>query len=273
MGKIFSDHFEIVRQRLSREGEIANSFRHNTNKGNIREAFVKELLDNNTSQFCSVGSGEIIHREMDDGEDRNQIDVVLYNNRYPKLSGAGGVDMFFVETVSSFVEVKSKLTKDDVRQAAKASKRIKTYPYAPPQNFNPTGMIKTPRPFSYLFAYDSTAKEIKTVVEWMQEISAEDNYNLDKLRETEPGKRPFFPNWFLDGIFVLNKGFVFIDAMPFESLLTNQPKVPQDHIWVFGEHNELEILWVALNLASEKLLWNDAQIDRYLPEKEWAVSD
>lgn len=34
--------------------------------------------------------------------------------------------MFFVETVSSFIEIKSNLTKDGIRQAATFSKRIKS---------------------------------------------------------------------------------------------------------------------------------------------------
>ncbi|UWQ55965.1 DUF6602 domain-containing protein [Leisingera caerulea] len=273
MASIFSSHFDAIRARLLAEGQIANAFQHNTNKGNIREVFAKEMLNNSTPQFCSVGSGEIIHRHMQDDEERNQIDVILYNNRFPKLTGAGGVDLFFVETVSSFIEVKSTLSKADIRQAAKASKRIKSYPYAPPQRFNPTGMVKTPRPFSFLFAYGAQVSNIDTVAEWMKDIAAEDDYNLDALIETHPSKRRHFPNLFLDGVFVLGKGYVTLDAMPFESPSAQGTDVPNDHIWIRSGEGELEVLWAAVNIASEKLLWNEVELGEYVPPRMIAVSN
>ncbi len=95
MGTIFSSHLDAIRARLIAECQIANAFQHNTNKGNIREVFAREMLNDSTPQFCSVGSGEIIHRNMQADDDRNQIDVILYNNRSPRLTGAGGVDLFF----------------------------------------------------------------------------------------------------------------------------------------------------------------------------------
>lgn len=272
MSTILSKHFDVIRERLTSEGKLANEFRHNTNKGNIRETFARELLIDSTSQFCSVGSGEIIHREMSSDEERNQIDVVVYNNRYPKISGGGGVDLFFAETVSSFIEIKSKLTKKDIQQAAKACKRIKSYPYAPAHRFNATGMVKAPRPYSFLFAYDTDASDIKKVAEWTQEVAAEDKYGLDLLAETKPEERSFFPQKFLDGIFVLNKGYVCVDSMPFQSPSIGHD-VPKDHIWIYGEDGELEYFWAAVNLASEKLFWNDLDLGAYLPVRMMKVSD
>ncbi len=273
MGNILSSHFDSIRERLTSEGKLANSFQNSTNKGNIRETFARELLDNSTSQFCSVGSGEIIHRDMNVDDKRNQIDVVVYNNRFLKLSGAGGVDLFFVETVSSFMEVKSTLSKSDIRQAAEASKRIKIYPYAPPQRFNPTGMVKTPHPYSFLFAYDTDASSIQKVAEWMKEVAAEDEYNLTTLKETDPADRYFFPNLFLDGIFVLNKGYVSIDASPCQSPSMERPEVPKDHIWILGEDGELENLWALVNIVSEKLLWNYIDLGDYTSTRMMSVSD
>lgn len=273
MGKVLSSHFDTARKRLTADGEIAKPFHHKTNKGSIREVFVRELLNNSTSQFCSVGSGEIIHRDMEDDEERNQIDVVLYNNRFPKVAGANGIDLFFVETVSSFIEVKSLLTKGCIRQAAQAAKRIKTYPNAPPQRSNPTGTVKTPRPYSFLFAYDTRANDIAAALEWMKEVVEEDDYNLDALRTTAPSERSFFPHYFLDGVFVLNKGYVAIDALPLQSPMAAQPDTPRDCIWLSSPEAELEYLWAIINIASEKLLWNEFKLGEYLPVRMVAVSD
>jgi len=261
---IFFDHFEVVRRRLTAEGRIADSFQNGTNRGDIREAFVRELLNDCTPQFCSVGSGEIIHRNMSAAERRNQIDVVLYNNRFPKLSGFRGVSIFFVETVSSFIEVKSKLTKAHVQKAATVTKSVKSYPNTDAQRFNPTGIVKTPRPYSFVFAYDAAAKDIHRVKEWLKEVAAEGDYDLIGLIETDPLNRAFYRHGFIDGVFVLNKGCVFLDAMPFRSPATQFQNIPRDHIWITAESRELEILWSAINLASEKLLWNEVELGNYL---------
>lgn len=273
MSTLFDEHFAFVRDRLIAAGKAAQSFHHSTNRGNIRETFARELFDNSTSAHCSVGTGEIIHRSMKHTDERNQIDVILYNNRFPKISVSSGTELFFVDTVSSFIEVKSKVTKADIRQAAEASKKIKNYPYCGPQRFNPGGMVKNPRPYSFLFAYDSSVNKIETVLKWMKEVSAEEDYNLDTLRSTAPDKRPFFQNLFLDGVFVLNQGFVALDAMPSQSIIKDVPNIDPSNIWIYDNKDELQHLWAWVNLASEMLYWNDPDLLSYLPTKTRMVTD
>ena len=132
-------HFERVARRLKAEGAAAQSFDHGTNRGQIREAFVRELLSNSTSPLTGIGTGEIIHADSSLHEGRNQIDVVVHSNRYPKISLAAGIDLFFGETVSSFVEIKSRLTKAHIRSAARTTKTIKDNLRLQPQRFNPSG--------------------------------------------------------------------------------------------------------------------------------------
>lgn len=270
---IFNDYFKAIRERLTAEGKIGKPFQNTTNKGNIRETFVKEFLENNTSQFCSIGSGEIIHPKMSEDEERNQIDVILYNNHYPQLKGAGGVNLYLVEAVFSFIEIKSLLKKSDIEKAAEVSKRIKSYPYAPSQRFNPTGMVRKPRLFSFIFAYEAEVSDIKKVIEWMKEISSKENYNLDSLRTTVAKDRYFFPHLFLDGVFVLNKGCVFLDGGILESPILHYPQASLDHIWVYFQEKELEILWIMLNLINATLLWNQPRITDYSSIYQISVSD
>ena len=259
--KILEAHFAASRARLVAEGAIANAYNHKGNIGSIREAFVRELLENCTSKFCSVGAGEIIHCDMTVDEPRNQMDVVLYNNRYPKIPGAGGIDMFFVEAVSATIEVKSRLTKKDIRQAAQASKRIKSYPQAKPNSFNPNGMIEKPRPYCFLFAYDANVS-LKTIGKWVGEILAEEDYGLEKLARRAWTKRRFAFQSFLDGIFVLNKGYIFADCMPFR-VGGSDVEIPTDQVWIFSDYAELEMMWMTLTTLSEELHWNVLDVTKY----------
>ena len=264
---LFSSHFERIQRRLEAEGKAAQSFHHGLNRGLIREAFIREFLSENISEFWGVGTGEIFSRESRDREARNQVDVVIHNKRYPKLPLAAGIDLFFVETVSSFIEIKSRLTKEDVKQAAVAAKRIKDLAEFEPQRFNPTGMIKNPRPYAFIFAYEGPAN-IETVLKWMKDISAEGDYGLDGLRACNPEGREFFNHQFLDGIFVLGKGFVVVDALPLQSqvayAIQTGLEISPSEIWVQGSARELEMLWILISTLNEKLLWSNFEMGSYL---------
>ena len=202
---LLDSHFERVQRRLQAEGDAAKSFQHGLNRGQIREAFVREFLALNISDFWGVGTGEIIHRNASPEEDRHQIDVVVHNRKYPKLSLATGIDLFFIESVSSLIEIKSRLTKEDLRKSAAVTKGIKSLAAFAPQRLNPMGMVKNPRPYSFVFSYDGP-KRIETVLRWLQDISTAEDYGVSALEETEPGKRAFFNHNFIDG-------FLFLDAV------------------------------------------------------------
>ena len=105
---LFRSHFDRIRRRLEAEGNAARSFHHGLNRGLIREAFIREFLAQNISDLWGVSTGEIFDGETKEGEIRNQIDVVIHNKRYPKLPLAAGIDLFFIETVSSTIEIKSR---------------------------------------------------------------------------------------------------------------------------------------------------------------------
>ena len=269
-------HFARIAKRLEAEGEAARSFDQGTNRGQIREAFIRELLSHNTSPFSGIGTGEIIHSGSTKEKRRRQLDVVIHNNRYPKISLATGIDLFFIETVSSFVEIKSRLTKAHIRQAAVVSKEIKANAQIEEQRFNPTGMVRRPRPYSFVFAYDGPAK-ITTTLNWMKEISSEDEYNIDGLKGVDGDSRDYFDHLFIDGVFILGRGFVCLDSLPFESRLQAARRtgisINADHIWVHGEDNELIFLWILINVLSEKYHWNNIELGEYLGIINFGLSD
>ncbi|MXW25258.1 MAG: hypothetical protein F4Z77_03000 [Dehalococcoidia bacterium] len=271
---LLATYFERVQRRLHAEGAAAASFHHGLNRGQIREAFVREFLSQNISSLWEIGTGEIIHKDAAPGEARPQIDVVIHNRKYPKLSLATGIDLFFIESVSSFIEIKSRLTKEHVRQAAQATKTTKITATFPPQGLNPAGLVDTPRPFSFVFAYDGP-RTIDTLVRWLWEVANEDDFRLHELTETEPDKRSFFPHLFIDGVFVLGVGFVFLDALPWRShvdiAIEEGVNVRQSAIWISGEEHELLVLWAAINAVNERLLWNVGRLDDYLGDIEVAI--
>ena len=273
---LLQTHFARIAKRLVAEGEAARSFDQGTNRGQIREAFIRELLSLNTSEFAGIGTGEIFHSGSTTKKPRRQLDVVIHNNRYPKISMATGIDLFFIETVSSFVEIKSRLTKEHIRQAASATKEIKANARLKKQRFNPTGIIHRPRPYSFIFAYDGPAK-MATTFNWMKEVSLEDEYNIKGLKDADGDSRRYFNHLFIDGVFVLGRGFVYLDSLPTESRLQAARRmgfsITADHIWVCGEDNELLLLWMLINLLCEQYHWNDLNLTEYLGMFNFFVSD
>ena len=264
---LLKSHFERIQRRLQAEGEAARSYKHALNRGQVREAFIREFLEQSISDFWGIGTGEIIHKDALPDEDRPQIDVVIHNKKYPKLSLSTGIDIFFVETVSSFIEVKSYLTKERLRKAVASTQKIKSVAKFAPQRLNPTGLVKNPRPYSFVFSYDGP-KKIETVLGWLKELSQEDDYGIDALKDTDPSERGFFNHSFVDGVFVLGRGYVTLDALPFSSsidlAIQQGLNVPSRSVWVYGKHDELLMLWALVNQINANLLWGEADLNSYM---------
>ena len=201
------------------------------------------------------------------GEARPQIDVVVHNKKYPKLSFATGIDLFFIDSVSSFIEIKSRLTKVELRKAAATAKIVKGLANFPPQRLSPRGLVETPRPYSFVFAYEGP-KRIETVLKWAKEISNENEYGLNDLKKTEPSQRSFFDHQFIDGIFVLGRGFIYLDALPFRSPIEHAIKagiaIAPSEIWALSEEQELLMLWAMINEINARLLWGEADLNSYI---------
>lgn len=244
------------------------------NRGLIREAFVREFLADNTSSLWGVGSGEIIHPGSSIDGKRSQIDIIIYNQMYPRVSVATGIDLFIAETVSSFIEIKSALRKEHLQSIAKITKEIKQNAKWEGHRFNPSGMVRNPRPYSFVFAYDGP-KNIDTVARWMQETSQSEDYGLELLRETPPEQRDFFRHNFIDGVFILNRGFVLVDSLPFRSILVDNEDIDGilEYIWIICPEQELTMLWALINTLNHKLLWNTVEITHYLGEMPFRMSN
>ena len=266
-----ASHFERIQRRLMSEGDAAKSFGHGLNRGMIREAFIREFLAQNISDIWGIGTGEVIHKGSAAEEVRNQIDIVVHNKRFPKLSFATGIDLFFIESVSSFIEIKSDLKKEDLRKTAATAKKIKSQAdFAPRRFYLPEysrSEVRKPRPYSFVFSYDGP-KKIETVRRWMMDIAKENDYRIQGLQETPPDERKFFDHHFIDGVFILGRGFVLVDAFPIESQIARAirlgHKVSPNTVWTWSDGQELIVLWALLNEINQLLVSTEYDLLPYI---------
>lgn len=91
---------------LRSQAELAGLLGHSTSIGDAREFFVKEVLSTILPRAIHVGRGIVFsasHRSR-------QVDVVLYDSRYPLLEVTAGFGLYHIEGVVATIEVKSRLT-------------------------------------------------------------------------------------------------------------------------------------------------------------------
>lgn len=119
------EHFNAIEKVLLFKSKIAKNAGHTLHKGNARENFIKEFLEDHIASTIKIGTGEIIDCNSRADVIRNQIDIVLYNASFPKINYAKDVDAFLVESVNTTIEVKSKLSKEELKKAIIAANNIK----------------------------------------------------------------------------------------------------------------------------------------------------
>ena len=262
-------YFADIEKTLLALSGVAGNAGHSVIKGSAREYFVKEFLSRHISPLWSVGSGEIIHRETRGPDRRNQIDAVIYNGQVPQFEYSPGCSAFLIEGVSAFIEVKTKLTRERLKTAIRATKRIKEYPRTVTQTLNPIGLIRNPRLYSFLVAFDGC--KIRTLVRWLNEAHEELGISFNELAATAPRERRNYSNPSIDGVFILNRGYVHLDAAPFISAIEEKEAHPE-YIWQCGEEDTLMMLWIYINEVNKMLAWNQFTLPSYLPEMRLLIT-
>lgn len=258
-------HFDLVQESVVSKAKEYDP-RHANIKGRLRELLVSGFLRESISpQWDIAERAEIINRDSRSRDGRDEFDIVVYNSLLPGIFPPGGRGkMVFLEAVSSFIEVKSKLTETDLARFASSTKRVKEATPLPVQRFNASGMIETPRPYAFVVAFDGP-KRMDTVARWFANLEAKDDYGLDPLRTAPPEDRAYFPHRFVDGVFILNRGYVYVDALPFESVVAGQPEdVYRRHVVFSGDGHELLLLWAIICQANVGLYWNRLDVTDYL---------
>lgn len=207
---MLNKHFGAVEDHLLYISRIPENSGHPLHKGTPRESFVAEFLQNHLSERLSIGTGEIIDSNSKPGENRNQIDVVLYRSDYPRIDFGGGINAFLAESVVATIEVKSNLTKDKFTRSLESAANVKKLK----RNLVPVfhSGYRPPSILSYIVAYDGP-KRIKTVYKWI--INAHDELQIpDFDLPLDVSQRIETPSPSIDGIFILGNGFVYLDNVP-----------------------------------------------------------
>jgi hypothetical protein len=201
-------HMADVEATLLARAQIAGNAGHTVHRGTPREYFVKEFLEGHLSVRAAVGTGEIIDANSLPREKRNQFDLVIYDADYPRINMEGGITAFLAESVLATIEVKSLLTKEDlkiaVESAVRAKKLQRRFITSFISGYVPPGIL------SYVVAYDGPA-HATTFFKWLTEIEDELKLNQKALPPTGR-ERAAILSESIEGLFVLGKGSMVFDS-------------------------------------------------------------
>jgi hypothetical protein len=115
MSAILKQWFDELERALTQEAQAVGLLSQSSLVGAAREFFVKRVLASVLPPSVHIGTGQIVG--SDDTLRSKQIDIIIYDPRYPLLESHDGIGLYFVEGVIAAIEVKSTLTKTHLRAA------------------------------------------------------------------------------------------------------------------------------------------------------------
>ncbi|TGK19028.1 DUF6602 domain-containing protein [Leptospira stimsonii] len=235
-------HLDAIENQLIATSQIPANAGHTLHRGTPRETFIKEFLEKHLSSNVSIGSGEIIDANSKPHTPRNQYDIVIYKNNYPKLDFGGSINGFLIESVVATIEVKSLLDQAAIDQSVEAAKNSKTLKPNLVQSFS-TGWIP-PKVLNYVIAYDGPEK-METVYNWIINSHLKKNIPQPSWNSSTRLKTG---GTALDGVILLKKGFIKLDNTPF-SLNNTSPPNPGFHTISNSPDGNLLLFFLALQEA------------------------
>ncbi len=241
-------HMDAKENALVAISQIPANSGHSLHKGTPREAFVREFLEAHLPESVAIGTGELIDANSQAGAQRNQFDIVMYKRTYPKLDFGGGISGFLIESVIATVEVKSVLGYADLEQAIRAARNAKALVPNVTTTFL-AGHIP-PKVLNYVVAYDGPA-QMQTVYGWVPQIHGTLGIAIQDLPAGE-AQRLATPAPSVDGVFVLNKGFLYFDNVPSGFDIAPQRVANPQIKWLFADSasGNLLLLFLFLQMAT-----------------------
>jgi hypothetical protein len=224
-------HMDAKEKELVVISKVPANSGHPLHKGTPREAFIKQFLQSHLPDHVAIGTGEIIDSDSKPGAARNQYDIILYKRNYPKLDFGGGIGGFLIESVIATVEVKSTLTQEEMKKAMNAAKNAKNLKPNVTTSFT-SGYIP-PSILNYVVAYDGPAS-MSTVLNWIPTIQSQLGITSKNL-PIDGDARLNTPSQSIDGVFVLEKGFLYFDNVPFGFATAEIRKSHPDMKWVVSD--------------------------------------
>lgn len=239
-------HMDAKEAELLATSRIPAHSGHSLHKGTPREAFIRTFLESHLPESVAIGTGEIIDASSAPSSPRNQYDIVLYRKNYPKLDFGGGINAFLVESVIATVEVKSTLSRQELARACRAALAAKTLKPNVVSSFH-TGYIP-PSVLNYVVAYDGPAS-MDTVLDWLPGIQVEIGLTPSEL-PLDDTARIATPSPSIDGVFVLGKGFLYFDNVPYGFANRHIRETHRDLRWVVADTASGNLLLFFLFLTS-----------------------
>ncbi|HCM9719629.1 DUF6602 domain-containing protein [Enterobacter hormaechei] len=199
-------HFNNMEKILSAQGASVAITGHSLHKGTPREEFISKFLKDHLPSNISIGTGEIIDHQSKPGDQRNQYDIVLYRNEYPKISFSETISAFLIESVVATLEIKSTLTYEELKKSIQSAHNSKILQPSYEEIFSASTFSKGIR--NFLVAYNGP-QQIETVQKWIKKAHKELNIPIPSLPNSPA--RFNIPSPSLDALFILQKGFVHYD--------------------------------------------------------------
>jgi len=176
---------------------------HPVTIGQIREFFVQNLLNKFLPSGLTVGSGKIISSFKE--KMSNQIDIIVFDNRFPKFSMTGNPfnSLYPVEGVVATIEVKTKLNKNTLKEGLNNCYSVYNLPFITDWGDCNTSLNKLMKaqklskkeagralswklgPRTYIFAFegykDNDKALLETVYDWINENKIEVKHHCTML--------------------------------------------------------------------------------------------
>lgn len=95
---------------LQINSELADQFRHNATAGSVREFLIAELFKKFLPEIVQFGKGKVIDST---GKMSKQIDLILFDSRFPSLRIESGEGLYPIEGVLATVEAKTTIGSTD----------------------------------------------------------------------------------------------------------------------------------------------------------------
>lgn len=204
--KMLVSHMAKLEKSLLTLYDIPAGSKHGGIRGNARESFLREFLEDHLPETLTVGTGEIIDSKSRPDEQRPQCDIVIYKKNYPQLPLGGGAYAYLAESVVATVEVKSTLDNDGLIQSVISANKIKQL-----QRKIGSGLQSGYIPkniLSFVVSYKSDTTNMETIAKRLMVIE---------------GKEGIAPEYSVDGVFCLGVGTLLNRAdCPFGLRLMNQ---------------------------------------------------
>lgn len=241
---MLKSHMDAKEAALIAISKVPANSGHSLHKGTPREAFIKEFLQDHLPSNVDIGTGEIIDANSSPGQKRNQFDIVIFKRNYPKLDFGGGISGFLIESVIATIEVKSLLTNQELEKAVKAASNAKQL--VPNVIFSFHSGYIPPKVLNYVVAYDGPAS-MSTVYGWINPILQRKGIIQSDLPSDE-NERTKLPSESIDGVFVLEKGFLYFDNVPYSFSNPEHRKQNPSSKWIYVDSTDGNLLYLFLLL-------------------------